>query len=148
MAREAILILGADAGNESLVMRLPAPPMRPLNLLPMSWAEDVLYWTSDTGLGLALDTIDLEHGTRTRQGPLDDAVIALTVLPDDHGVRTLLQDDTGTVVVETWPERRRLFALDELQVTGEVSGQWVGDRVLVGTRTDLWQITTREEGLR
>jgi len=146
MAMEAILIMGMDGAGSPLVLRLPAPPMRSLNLLPMSWAEEVLYWTTDTGLGLALDTIDLDSGTRTRQGPLDAAVIALTVLPGNV-VRTL-NADGGTLVVETWPDQTRLFGLDDLPVVGEVAGQWVGDHVLLATGNGLWQITTSEEGIR
>lgn len=148
LAYNAVLIQLPQAGSPQAT-RLRVPPVRIAGLVPLAWTDDTLWWVTDTGLGLALDRVDITTGTPQRLGTLPSDLVALTVLPDDHAVRLMRALPDGSLRVERWPEGAALFTLPDIQATGLAGGTWRGNDLLVATSpTALWYIQTQPEALR
>jgi hypothetical protein len=129
-------------------LRLRAPPPRAGLLLPLAWTDEALWWVGDTGLGLALDRVDLATGRTERVSALPDDLVALTVLPHDGTLRIVRMTRSGQLQVERWPDGQLFFVLPHITVTGPVTGTWRGAELLLATSpTELWYVQMSEEAL-
>jgi hypothetical protein len=148
LGTNAVLILLSPAA-EPHAIRLRTPPIRPAGLLPLTWTHDALWWVTDTGLGLALDRVDLATGSTDRVGDLPDTLVALTVMPDDQSLRLVCRLPDGVLQVERWPEGEALFTLPGIQSATAAGGTWRGGELLLATDTrTLWYIRLAPEALR
>lgn len=148
LAYNAVLIQMPSTGVRQPT-RLRVPPIRPAGLLPLAWTDTALWWVTDTGLGLALDRVDLASGSVRRIGSLPDDLAALTVMPDDSSVRIVRSLPDGSLSVQRWPEGEVLLRLPGLHAAGPVGGTWRGGDLLLATSpTSLWYIQMQAEALR
>lgn len=148
LAYNAVLLLLRDDGAATAT-RLRVPPVRAAGLLPLTWTDNALWWVTDTGLGLALDRVDLATGVSERRGTLPSGMVALTVLPDGNTVRLVCALPDGTLRVERWPEGDALFSLPGVQAVGSAGGAWLGGDLLLATSPiALWYIQIDQEALQ
>lgn len=148
--RSAVLIW-RDAGGAVAATRLRAPPDRSGGVALLAWSLGRLWWGTDTGLGLALDQIDLATGSATRVGALPADLVALTVTADER-VRVIRRLPDGALSVQRWPTSETLFTIPELQLPAPATrpaGVWLGQElILVAGPTELWYVRIDPEALQ
>ncbi len=148
LERNAVLIQLPESGRDARAIRLRVPPARPAGLIPLAWSADALWWVTDTGLGLALDRVNLADGVTERVGPLPDDLVALTVLPDAT-LRVVRVQADGQLAVQRWPDEQTLFILPAIQAHGSVGGIWRGEELVLATGpATLWYIQVKPEALQ
>jgi hypothetical protein len=147
LSTNAVLILLPPAG-EPHALRLRTPPIRPAGLLPLAWTPNVLWWATDTGLGLALDRVNLATGGIERVGALPERLVALTVLPDAQSLRIVRSLPDGALQVERWPDGTGLFTLPGIHSHVPAGGTWRDGELLLATNPHtLWYIRIAPEAL-
>jgi hypothetical protein len=103
---------------------------------------------TDTGLGLALDRVNLADGVTERVGQLPDDLVTLTALPDST-LRIVRPLADGQLAVQRWPDAETLFVLPAIQTHGAAGGVWDGEELILATGPgELWYIQIQPEALR
>lgn len=147
--RSAVLIRTPSNGRAEAT-RLQAPPNMAGGAVLLAWSRSDLWWGADTGLGLALDRIELATGTSTRVGTLPVDIVALTTMPDAT-LRMVRAQADGTLTVARWPKAETLFTIPTIQrAPGGLrpGGLWAGRDLLIVTRpTELWYVQIEPEAL-
>ncbi len=148
LERTAVLIQLSQPGESARATRLRVPPARPAGLNPLAWSAGALWWVTDTGLGLALDRVNLADGVTERVGQLPDDLVTLTALPD-RTLRIVRPLADGQLAVQRWPDAETLFVLPAIQAQGAAGGVWDGEELILATGPGgLWYIQIQPEALR